>query len=161
MLTFAKGVGNGITLAGIVARAEIMDSISALSFSTFGGNPLSTAAGLATLDYVVDNDLQGNAMRMGKRLTDGLQPIVDRTPWMAELRGKGLMQAIETVQPGGLEPDAGRAGELLEGCKERGLLIGKGGLYGNVVRITPMLDVTEDEIDEGVAAVAASVDAIT
>ena len=161
MLTFAKGVGNGITLAGIVARAEIMDSISALSFSTFGGNPLSTAAGLATLDYVVDNDLQGNAMRMGKRLTDGLQPIVDRTPWMAELRGKGLMQAIETVQPGGLEPDAGRAGELLEGCKERGLLIGKGGLYGNVVRITPMLDVTEDEIDEGVAAVAATVDAIT
>ncbi len=158
MLTFAKGVGNGITLAGIVARAEIMDSITALSFSTFGGNPLSTAAGLATLDYVLDNDLQGNAMRMGKRLTDALQPIVDRTPWIAELRGKGLMQAIETVQPDGIEPDTDRAAQLLEGCKDRGLLIGKGGLYGNVIRITPMLDVSEDEIDEGVAAIAATVD---
>ena len=160
MLTFAKGVGNGITLAGIVARAEIMDTITALSFSTFGGNPLSTAAGIATLDYVLENDLQGNAMRMGKRLTDGLQPVVDRTPWIAELRGKGLMQAIETVQPGGIEPDTGRAAELLEGCKDRGLLVGKGGLYGNVIRITPMLDVTEEEIDEGVAAIAATVDAM-
>ena len=160
MLTFAKGVGNGITLAGIVARAEIMDTIDALSFSTFGGNPLSTAAGIATLDYVLENDLQANALRMGQRLTDALQPIVDRTPWIAELRGKGLMQAIETVQPDGIEPDAGRAGQLLEGCKARGLLIGKGGLYGNVVRITPMLDVTEDEIDEGVAAIAATVEAM-
>ena len=160
MLTFAKGVGNGITLAGIVARAEIMDSITALSFSTFGGNPLSTAAGLATLDYVLDNDLQANAMHMGKRLADGLQPIVDATPWIAELRGKGLMQAIETVQPGSIEPDTGRAGELLEGCKTRGLLVGKGGLYGNVIRITPMLDVTEDEIDEGVAAISETIAAM-
>lgn len=160
MLTFAKGVGNGITLAGIVARAEIMDSITALSFSTFGGNPLSTAAGIATLDYVLDNDLQANAMHMGKRLGDGLRPVVEGTPWIAELRGKGLMQAIETVQPGSIEPDTGRAGELLEGCKTRGLLVGKGGLYGNVIRITPMLDVTEDEIDEGVAAISETIAAM-
>ena len=153
MLTFAKGVGNGITLAGIVARAEIMDTISALSFSTFGGNPLSTAAGLATLKYVLENDLQGNALRMGKQLSDALQPVVDRTPWLVELRGKGLMQAIEIVEPGTIGPDASRAAALLEGCKRRGLLVGKGGLYGNAIRITPMLDVTEAEIDEGIAAV--------
>ena len=152
MLTFAKGVGNGITLAGIVARAEIMDTITKLSFSTFGGNPLSTAAGLATLRYVRDNDLQGNARRMGGRLRDALAPVVDRTPWIAELRGRGLMQAIEMVVPGGIEPDADRAGRILEGCKQRGLLVGKGGLYGNAIRITPMLDVSEAEIDEGVAA---------
>ena len=152
MLTFAKGVGNGITLAGIVARAEIMDTITKLSFSTFGGNPLSTAAGLATLRYVRDNDLQGNARRMGGRLRDALAPVVDRTPWIAELRGRGLMQAIEMVVPGGIEPDADRAGQILEGCKQRGLLVGKGGLYGNAIRITPMLDVSEAEIDEGVAA---------
>ena len=153
MLTFAKGVGNGITLAGIVARAEIMDTISALSFSTFGGNPLSTAAGLATLKYVLENDLQGNALRMGKRLSDAMRPVVDRTPWIVELRGKGLMQAIEIVEPGSIGPDAGRAAALLEGCKRRGLLVGKGGLYGNAIRITPMLDVTEAEIDEGIAAI--------
>ncbi|MEL7158274.1 MAG: aspartate aminotransferase family protein, partial [Actinomycetota bacterium] len=92
MLTFAKGVGNGITLAGVVARAEIMDSIKVLSFSTFGGNPLSTAAGRATLRYVLDHDLQGNAKKMGDRLTERLGPVIDETDWIAELRGRGLMQ---------------------------------------------------------------------
>lgn len=160
ILTFAKGVGNGITLAGIVARAEITDTITAHSFSTFGGNPLSTAAGLATLRYVQGNDLQGNALRMGKRLTDALEPVVERTPWIAELRGKGLMQAIETVHPQTIEPDADRAGAILEGCKARGLLVGKGGLYNNAIRITPMLDVSEDEIDEGIAAIVGAIDAV-
>ncbi len=160
MLTFAKGVGNGITLAGIVARAEIMDTIKALSFSTFGGNPLSTAAGLATLNYVRENDLQGNALRMGKRLADALGPVAEQTPWIVELRGKGLMQAIEIVEPGTIQPDASRAGELLEGCKRRGLLVGKGGLYGNALRITPMLDVTEEEIDEGVSAILDTIEEI-
>ncbi len=160
MLTFAKGVGNGITLAGIVARAEIMDTIKALSFSTFGGNPLSTAAGLATLNYVRENDLQGNALRMGKRLADALGPVAEQTPWIVELRGKGLMQAIEIVEPGTIQPDASRAGDLLEGCKRRGLLVGKGGLYGNALRITPMLDVTEEEIDEGVTAILETIEEI-
>ena len=160
MLTFAKGVGNGITLAGIVARAEIMDTITALSFSTFGGNPLSTAAGLATLRYVQENDLQGNALRMGKRLADALRPVAEQTPWIIEQRGKGLMQAIEIVEPGSIQPDASRAGELLEGCKRRGLLVGKGGLYGNALRITPMLDVTEEEIDEGVTAILETIEEI-
>ena len=160
MLTFAKGVGNGITLAGIVARAEIMDTIKALSFSTFGGNPLSTAAGLATLNYVRDNDLQGNALRMGKRLADALRPVAEQTPWIVELRGRGLMQAIEIVEPGSIQPDASRAGELLEGCKRRGLLVGKGGLYGNALRITPMLDVTEEEIDEGIAAILETIEEV-
>lgn len=158
MLTFAKGVGNGITLAGIVARAEITDAITAHSFSTFGGNPLSAAAGLATLRHVQSNDLQGNALAMGKLLTEALSPVAERTPWIAELRGRGLMQAIETVQPGTIEPDAGRAGEILEGCKARGLLVGKGGLYNNVIRITPMLDVSEDEIKEGIAAIVGAIE---
>ncbi|GJM36917.1 MAG: aminotransferase [Acidimicrobiales bacterium] len=158
MLTFAKGVGNGITLAGIVARAEIMDSITALSFSTFGGNPLSASAGLATLRYVRDHDLQGNALRMGERLTTALTPVVERTPWIAELRGKGLMQAIEIVQPDTVEPDATRAGEVLEACKRRGLLVGKGGLYNNAIRITPMLDVSDAEIDEGIDAIVGAIE---
>ncbi len=160
MLTFAKGVGNGITLAGIVARAEITETITSHSFSTFGGNPLSSAAGLATLRYVQTNDLQGNALAMGKLLTEALSPVVERTPWIAELRGKGLMQAIETVQPGTIEPDPGRAGEILEGCKAKGLLVGKGGLYNNVIRITPMLDVSKDEIEEGIAAIVGAIEEV-
>ncbi len=161
MLTFAKGVGNGITLAGIVARAEIMDTITAHSFSTFGGNPLSASAGLATLRYVRDNDLQGNALRMGQRLTAALEPVAEATPWIAELRGRGLMQAIELVQPGTIEPDAARAGEVLEACKRRGLLVGKGGLYNNAIRITPMLDVSENEIDEGIDAIVGAIEETT
>jgi len=160
MLTFAKGVGNGITLAGIVARAEIMDTITVTNFSTFGGNPLSVSAGLATLRYVREADLQANARRMGERFADALQPVVDATPWIAELRGRGLMQAIETVQPGGIEPDGARAGAILEGCKDRGLLLGKGGLYGNVIRITPMLNVTDAELDEGINALVDTIKTI-
>ena len=153
MLTFAKGVGNGITLAGVVARAEIFDSIGALQFSTFGGNPLSAAAGRATLQRVLGDDLQANALAMGRRLVDGLAPAVERADFVAELRGRGLMQAMEFVHPGSIEPDAARAGAVLEGCRQRGLLVGKGGLYGNVIRITPMLNVTAAEIDEGAAAI--------
>ena len=157
MLTFAKGVGNGITLAGCVARAEIMDTIKVLSFSTFGGNPLSAAAGSATLNYVLDNDLQANAKAMGQRFRQTMQPIVDDTPWIAELRGRGLMWAFEICEPGGTEPDPAKTVEFLEGCKRHGLLVGKGGLYGNVIRLSPMLDVTSDELDAGIDAIRSTI----
>jgi len=157
MLTFAKGVGNGLSLAGVVARAEIMDTIQATSFSTFGGNPLCAAGGLATLDAVLDEGMQDNALQMGRRLTERLRPVVEETPWIAEMRGKGLMQALETVQGDGIEPDTGKAAALLEGCKDRGLLIGKGGLYGNVLRIAPMLNVSEAELDEGIDAIIGTI----
>lgn len=152
MLTFAKGVGNGVTLAGIVARAEIMDTIDVLNFSTFGGNPLSSAGGLATINYVLDNNLQHNAKVMGARFRAGLDALAAETPWIAEVRGRGLMQAFETVAPGGLEPSSRHASEVLEATKTNGLLVGKGGLYGNVVRMAPMLNVSADEIDEGLEA---------
>ncbi len=160
LLTFAKGVGNGLGLAGVVARSEIMDTIQVTSFSTFGGNPLAAAAGLATLDTVLEQNLQANARAMGQRLTERLLPVVERTPWIAELRGRGLMQALEVVHPGGLEPDAARAAAVLEGCRERGLLVGKGGLYNNVLRIAPMLNVTAAEIDQGAEALVAAVRAL-
>ncbi len=160
MLTFAKGVGNGITLAGVVARAEIMDTIEVLNFSTFGGNPLSAAAGIATIDNVVANDLQGNAKAMGARFRTGLDAIAADTPWIAEARGRGLMQAFETVQPGSLEPSPAHATALLEATKTEGLLVGKGGLYGNVVRMSPMLNVTAAEIDTALTALRAAAAAV-
>ena len=153
ILTFAKGVGNGITLAGCVARAEIMDTVKVLNFSTFGGNPLSAAAGSATLKYVLDNDLQGNAKAMGERFHAAMAPLAESTPWVAELRGRGLMWAFEICHPGTIEPDPQRTVAFLEGCKRHGLLVGKGGLYGNVIRLAPMLDVTADELDTGIDAI--------
>lgn len=160
MLTFAKGVGNGITLAGVVARAEIMDSIKVLNFSTFGGNPLSSAAGIATLDCVRDQNLQANAKVMGARLRAGLEDMAAKHDWIYEVRGRGLMQAFETVGPGTIEPSVSHTGEFHEEAKKRGLLVGKGGLYGNVVRMSPMLNVTADEIDEGLRAMHQAADAV-
>jgi 4-aminobutyrate aminotransferase len=157
MLTFAKGVGNGITLAGVVARAEIMDAIKVLQFSTFGGNPLSAVAGAATLRTVQHDNLQANAKSMGQRFVAAMAPVAEATPWIAEMRGRGLMWAFECCEPGGVEPDKQRTGELHEACKRHGLLVGKGGLYGNVIRLAPMLNVTTDELDEGIAALHAAI----
>ena len=160
ILTFAKGVGNGITLAGCVARADIMNVLDRTLFTTFGGNPLSVAAGRATLKYVKDHDLQANAARRGKEMSELLVGECDAADWVGELRGKGLMQAIECVQPGGLEPNPTAAARLIEVCKDNGLLVGKGGLYGNVIRLTPMLNITEAEMTEGCGILAAAIRSI-
>lgn len=160
MLTFAKGAGNGVALAGVVARAEIMDSIDVLNFSTFGGNPVSAAGGLATIDYVLEHDLQGNAKEMGGRFRAGLDDLAAKHSWVAEVRGKGLMQALELVEPGSLEASPQRATQMLEQTKLHNLLVGKGGLYGNVVRMAPMLNVSAAEIDEGLRALHAAAEAI-
>ena len=80
LLTFAKGIGNGFALAGVVGGAEVLESVQGISFSTFGGNPISTAAGNAVLDYIVEHDLQANAARVGAILLDGLR-AVDRPSW--------------------------------------------------------------------------------
>ena len=162
MLTFAKGVGNGAAIAGVVARAEIMEKVTALSFSTFGGNPLSAAAGLATFRYVMQNNLQKNAKDMGIRLIEGLESICEATPWIGELRGRGLMVALEIVSGDGqaIEPDPIKAGELLEACKDQGVLVGKAGVFGNVIRIAPMLTVSAGEIDQGIKKVSEAIHSI-
>jgi 4-aminobutyrate aminotransferase len=160
LLTFAKGLGNGLTLAGVVARAEVMDTLPANSISTFGGNPLSSAGALANLRYLLANDLQGNAAKVGGHL---LRELADRTaelPGVAEVRGKGLMAGVELVVPGSLTPAPGTAAAVLERTKERGVLIGKGGLHGNVLRIAPPLTLTGEEADEGLAALTAALEEV-
>lgn len=140
MLTFAKGIGNGFALGGVVARADVMDCLKAISFNTFGGNPIASAAGSAVLDYLLSHDLQANAARVGAILHSGLRALDN--PRIAQVRGKGLMIAIEFV-------DADFAVRVLEKCKEGGLLVGRGGLYGNVIRMGPPLTLTEAEAKEG------------
>ena len=161
ILTFAKGVGNGITLAGCVARAEVMNVLDRTSFTTFGGNPLSVAAGRATLKFVKDHDLQSNAAARGRQMNEMLAGACDATDWVGELRGKGLMQAIECVQPGSVEPNVTAATQLIEVCKDQGLLVGKGGLYGNVIRLTPMLNVSEEEMSEGCEIIISALNSVT
>jgi 4-aminobutyrate aminotransferase len=151
LITFAKGIGNGFALGGVVGRAEVMNAVPAISFSTFGGNPVSTAAGNAVLDYVLSHDLQANAKRVGTILLDGLRAAAADTAIVAEVRGRGLMLGIEFVRPGTTDPDPAATVRVFDECYRGGLLVGKGGLYGNVLRMGPPLTLTEDEAREGLA----------
>jgi len=149
ILTFAKGLGNGLAMAGVVARPEVMDCLKANSISTFGGNPLATAGALANLEYVLENDLQTNAYKVGNQLKNGLHHIAGDVPEIVEVRGKGLMIGVEFGDPVSGDPDAAMTADVMEEAKAEGLLIGKGGLFGNTLRIAPPLSITEEEADEG------------
>lgn len=149
IMTFAKGLGNGMAIGGVVARRDIMDCFTANSISTFGGNPLATRASLANLKYLLDNNLQENAARQGRRLLGKLAALADDAPIIGEVRGKGLMIGIELVGRDGRAPNVDAVAGIMEETKERGLLVGRGGFYGNVIRIAPPLSITEEEIDEG------------
>ncbi|MDX1447809.1 MAG: aspartate aminotransferase family protein [Acidimicrobiia bacterium] len=149
LLTFAKGLGNGLAIAGVVASAELMDSLPANSISTFGGNPLSTAGALANLEYVLEHDLQTNASKVGRHLRNRIDGLAERSDLVGEVRGKGLMLGVELVKPGSKTPNSPAAAAVMEEAKKEGLLIGKGGVYGNVLRIAPPLTLTESEADEG------------
>src|SRR6266568_1618703 len=120
-----------------------------LTFATAGGN--------AVVDYLLDHDLQGNAARVGRILLDGMRPLADRYAIVGDVRGKGLMLAVEFVEPGTREPNGYAMARVFEECRRRGLLVGKGGLYGNVVRLGPPLTLTEEEAREGAEILSAAV----
>nr|WP_189936640.1 aspartate aminotransferase family protein [Streptomyces sulfonofaciens] len=150
LLTFAKGIGNGMSIGGVVARAEIMNCLDTNSISTFGGSPITMAAGLANLAYLLDHDLQGNAKRVGDLLLERLRAGCAGLPGVREVRGRGLMAGIELVRPGTDTADPDAAAAVLEAAREEGLLIGKGGAHDtSVLRIAPPLTLTEAEAKEG------------
>ncbi|TAN23751.1 MAG: aspartate aminotransferase family protein [Actinomycetota bacterium] len=157
MFTFAKGIGNGLALAGVVGRSEVMDSLPGSSISTFGGNPLAAAAGLANLKYLLDHELQANALHVGRQMMARLQSGLADSPIVAEVRGKGLMLGVEIVNPIDGAPSAVGAARVLEETKSMGLLVGRGGVDGNVLRIAPPLSITEQESDDGVAILVESI----
>jgi 4-aminobutyrate aminotransferase len=150
-MTFAKGLGNGFAIGGVVARGDLLDGIRGNGISTFGGNPIATAAGNATLDYVLSHDLQRNAAVTGELIIAGLREAADSLDVVGDVRGKGLMFAVDLVDPDTKKPSPALAGRMLEATKERGLLIGKGGLYGHALRMAPPLTLTEAEAKEGLA----------
>ncbi|MCW2641688.1 MAG: aminotransferase class [Dactylosporangium sp.] len=158
-ITFAKGLGNGLAIGGVVARGDLMDCLRANSISTFGGNPVATAGALATLNYLLDHDLQANAAKLGNRLLDGLRSVAATHPVVGDVRGKGLMIALELVAPDGA-PNPAAAAALLEETRERGLLVGKGGLYGNVIRLAPPMSLTQDEAEEALGILTQAVEAV-
>ena len=144
MITMAKGLGNGLAIGAVMGRAEIIDSMSGkLHLATFGGNHLSTAGALANLNYILDNDLQKNADEVGGYLKDRLVKMAQDSPIVGEVRGRGLMLALEMVGPDG-SPSPAAAVRFLQACRERGVLVGKGGIGANAVRISPPLTITRE-----------------
>jgi 4-aminobutyrate aminotransferase len=147
----AKGLGNGMSIGAVVGRADMVDSLRANSISTFGGNPLASTYALANLDHIEEENFQQNAYKVGDRLHRGLKDLEDRFDVVGEVRGKGLMIGVELVTDGeSKDPSPEAAGKVMEDCKERGLLVGKGGLYGNVLRISPPLSISEDDAERAV-----------
>lgn len=151
LITFAKGLGNGVAIAGVVGRPDLVDSLQSASISTFGGNPLAASAALANLDYLLSHDLQANAKAMGDMLFRELRALETELGVVGEVRGKGLMAGVELVRPGTTEPLPEAARAVLEGTRQRGLLVGRGGLYGNALRIAPPLSVSRQEIEQAAA----------
>ncbi|MCY4070368.1 MAG: aspartate aminotransferase family protein [Chloroflexi bacterium] len=147
IMTFAKGMGNGSPIGCTIATPEIADALQGLTFSTFGGNPVTMATTLATIEYMEAHDVPRNCAIQGARMAEKLGEFAAEFPIIGEARGMGLMQALEIVKSGGIEPDPARTAAFVDTCKEMGLLLGKGGLYGNVVRIAPHLNVAEDDMD--------------
>jgi 4-aminobutyrate aminotransferase len=149
IMTMAKGIANGFPVGATVATEEVAAAWTAKSISTYGGNPVSMAAVAATLDVMVREDVPSRSAERGKQLRTALEGLAERFEWIGDVRGMGLMQALELVEdPATKEPSPRLAQALLEASREEGLLIGLGGLYGNVIRIGPSMLITEDEMDE-------------
>ncbi len=147
IMTFAKGMANGVPIGATIATPEIADSMKGFSISTFGGNPVTSAAALATIEVIEEEGLVQNATVMGGRLRQGLEGLKEKFPMIGDVRGMGLMQGLEIVGVN-KTPDPEAVRRIFELTKRHGLLIGKGGLMGNVIRISPALNVTKDQIDQ-------------
>jgi alanine-glyoxylate transaminase/(R)-3-amino-2-methylpropionate-pyruvate transaminase len=149
LVTMAKGLGNGAPLGACVTRPEIAEVVGRrIFFNTFGGNPVSMTQGLATLEVIDREGTQENARRIGGHLQDRLRELQQREPLIGEVRGMGLMLGVELVRDEATKEPADRETlEVLELARQRGLLLGKGGLYGNVIRIKPPMCVTRDDAD--------------
>ena len=149
LIVAAKSLGNGVPIGATVARAAVADSWKGSTIATFGGNPVTAVAAKAVIDVIDQDKLMDNASTTGGHFRKRLEGLQEKHKTIGEVRGMGLMQALELVKdPKTKEPAPERATAVLETAKDKGLIIGKGGLYGNVLRISPALNVTPADADQ-------------
>lgn len=152
IMVMAKGIANGFPVGATTTHRDIADQWTAKTISTYGGNPVSMAAALATNEVMVREDVPTRAAERGVQVREGLDALARECDWIGEVRGMGLMQALEIVKdPASKQPDPARAKALLEATKQERVLIGIGGLHGHVIRLGPSMLVSEQDVDEALA----------
>jgi 4-aminobutyrate aminotransferase len=160
IIVSAKGLGNGMPIGVTVARAEIADSMKGLTISTFGGNPVVASAASAVLDFIEERNLRRNTAEMGKYLRDKLVELQAKYPIIGDVRGMGLLQAVELVKDRTSKtPAPVETNVLMEAARTKRILLGKGGLYGNVLRISPPMTIGRADIDTFIQALDRSFEA--
>jgi len=159
IMTFAKGLANGAPVGATITTPDVAGHFTGPTISTFGGNPVSSRAAIATLEVIEEENLVENARLRGEEFRSGLDALKERYSFMGDVRGMGLMQAIEFVRAG-KEPAPDLLAEFLDETKARHLLVGKGGMMGNVSRIAPALNITSDEVEEALTAIGGAVTAM-
>jgi 4-aminobutyrate aminotransferase-like enzyme len=153
IMTSAKGMANGVPIGWTIATSEVADKYPGLTFATFGGNPISTSAASAVIQMIEEEDLRTNCKVVGDYLREKLCGLFERYDVIGDVRGMGLMQAVElVVDRKTKQPNSQAVLKVFEETKRQGVLIGKGGLYGNVIRTGMMLNSTKDNVDELIAA---------
>ena len=151
IMTCAKGMANGTPVGATITTKELAASFQGLTISTFGGNPVTAVAARATIKVIEQEHLLEHVNTVGSYFRERLEQLREKYPLIGEVRGKGLMQALELVKDRVTKQPAPQAtAQLLERTREQGLLVGKGGLYGNVIRLSPMLNIPKSDVDQAV-----------
>ncbi|MGA2268917.1 MAG: aspartate aminotransferase family protein [Bryobacteraceae bacterium] len=149
IMTAAKGLANGSPIGLTVARPEVADAVTGLTISTFGGNPVTATAAKAVIDFIEEQDLLANCAATGAYLRGRLEELQEKHEMIGDVRGMGLMQALELVEDRRTKaPGAAQTAMALEAARENRLLIGKGGMYGNVLRISPPMNIGRADVDQ-------------
>jgi 4-aminobutyrate aminotransferase-like enzyme len=157
IMTSAKGLGNGAPIGLTVAKPNIADSVKGLTISTFGGNPVTTTQAKAVIDFIEEQNLRQNCVETGNYLRENLEKLAQKHEIIGDVRGMGLMQAIELVEDRQTKtPAAKQTAAIMEAARENRLLIGKGGMFGNVLRITPPMNIGKSDVDQFIQLLDAS-----
>jgi len=151
MITCAKSMGNGVPIGATITTAELADRWVGATISTFGGNPVTSVAARAVIEVIEEENLRENTFVVGGYFRARLEELAQKYPLIGDVRGMGMMQALELVKDRGTkEPAPEATNQVLERARENGLLIGKGGLYGNVLRMAPPMNIGKSDVDEGI-----------
>ena len=150
MVTMAKGFGNGAAIGAVLMKPEDAAALEGkMYFNTFGGDPMQTAQARATMDVIAEENLSANAVAMGQRLKDGMRELMKNHSLIGDVRGRGLLLGMELVEDRASKEHATEKTALfMDKCKQKGVLVGKGGLLGNVIRLAPPLTINAEQVDE-------------